>query len=367
MRNLLLGTTALAALAGTVSAPAWAAENLSLKVGGYMDQYVGYSNVEDDSATFDTDGVDIQSDTEIWFAGTTTLDNGIEFGVNVQLEGNSTSDQIDESYLFVHGPFGELIIGDENSAMYKMHEAPPQFGAGANDGDFVSFVLSDSTSISDSGFSRGPYGDTALEPARANDSTKITYFSPRIAGLQLGASYSPDTRQDNNTLPDRNSLTYTDGVMVGASVDHSFAGLSVAGSLGYGTFLETSTGTEEPEAFNAGLVLGYDGFSAGVSYARMWDSGVSDGTAWNVGAAYETGPLGVSVTYFHGERDGIAGSTDPDTANADNDTVQLAAEYTLGPGVQVSGTLGYSEFTSDTAGVGDVTGTYFISGIHLKF
>ena len=99
----------------------------------------------------------------------------------------------------------------------------------------------------------------------------------------------------------------------------------------------------------------------------MDGTGRNDGDAYNIGAAYETGPFAVSITYFHGEREGEAGSTSPSAAEAENDTYQLAGEYTLGPGVAVSGTLGYSEFSSDTAGVGDVDGTYFITGFHLRF
>jgi outer membrane protein OmpU len=47
----------------------------------------------------DLDGVDQKSDSEVWFKGLTTLVNGLSVGINVQLEANSTGDQIDESFL----------------------------------------------------------------------------------------------------------------------------------------------------------------------------------------------------------------------------------------------------------------------------
>src|SRR3546814_20814614 len=87
-----------------------------------------------------SDLADVKSDTEIWFDGSTVLDNGIEFGVNVQLEGNSDSDQIDESFLTVAGWFGKVIVGSENSAMYLLHVAPKDFGFGLNTGDTVEWV-----------------------------------------------------------------------------------------------------------------------------------------------------------------------------------------------------------------------------------
>ena len=81
------------------AAPAMAAEKIKISVGGYMEQWFGYVSSDDDTSGNDFSGVDIKSDAEIHFKGSTTLDNGIEFGVNVQLEGNGNAgDQIDESY-----------------------------------------------------------------------------------------------------------------------------------------------------------------------------------------------------------------------------------------------------------------------------
>ncbi|MEP6146643.1 MAG: porin, partial [Nisaea sp.] len=121
MKKILLGTTAIVA-AGMIAAPsADAAEKLKISVGGYMEQWFGYTTAEDQSSS-DYQGFANVSDTEIHFKGMTTLDNGISVGVNVQLEGNSNpGDQIDESYLIVKGNFGEINLGSENSALYKMN------------------------------------------------------------------------------------------------------------------------------------------------------------------------------------------------------------------------------------------------------
>ena len=120
------------------AALAHAAELIHLKVGGYMEQSVGY--VDQDVPGKEVSGFDNKSDTEIWFTGSTVLDNGIEFGVNVQLEGNSTADQIDESYLTVGSGFGKLIAGSENSAMYLLHVAPKDYGIGLKRDGYIMFV-----------------------------------------------------------------------------------------------------------------------------------------------------------------------------------------------------------------------------------
>tara|TARA_E500000318_G_scaffold95266_1_gene94951 strand:+ start:3350 stop:4480 length:1131 start_codon:yes stop_codon:yes gene_type:complete len=368
-RALLQTTTLVAAGLIVTAVPADAAEKLKIGIGGYAEQWFGYTDIQDDGSTNqDLSGFDVKSDTEIHFKGSTTLDNGLEVGINVQLEGNSNSgDQIDESYLTVRGNFGQIDIGDENSALYKTHVAPKEYGIGINSGDTVEWELTGNTSISDSGYFRAPFGGTYIEPGRANDSTKLTYYSPRIEGFRVGLSYAPDSNQDNNVQPDRENSSLTDGVMAGIDYSHDFNGVKVAASAGYGTFLEASGDDQEPEAYAFGLTVDYAGFQVGGSYAKFADSGVNDGDAYVVGAAYDFGQYGVSATYLHGERDGLAGSAAPASVQADRDTFALGGRYILGPGVSLQGTLGYSEYTSETSGIGDVEAAYAITGIRLTF
>ncbi|MCR9071052.1 MAG: porin [Alphaproteobacteria bacterium] len=354
MKKVLLGSTALVA-AGLIAAPsAMAAERIQVGVGGYMEQWFGYSSVDQDASTRDVDGFDVKSDSEIHFKGSTTLDNGIEFGVNVQLEANSNSgDQIDESYMIIKGSFGEINIGSENSAMYKMHYAPSDFGIGINSGDQGDWAALSGSGISNSGYFRGVLGSTYIEPNRANDSEKLTYYTPRFAGFQIGASYSPDTNQDNNGPVDRNTGV-SDMVAFGLNYTGDFSGVSIGASLGYGTFLESASGTNEPEAINAGLTIGFGGFGIGGSWANADDSN-ADGDAYNLGVSYSTGPFGVSLTYFNGDVEG----------GTEQNTYHLSGKYALGPGVSANATLGYAEFESNTGA--EIDATYLVTGIRLSF
>jgi predicted porin len=368
MKKVLLGTTAIVAAGMIASSPASAAEKISAKVGGYMEQWIGYASVDQSGSARDVDGFDIKSDSEIHFTGSTTLDNGIEFGVNVQLEANSNSgDQIDESYLIVKGSFGEINLGSENSAMYKMHYAPTDYGISLNSGDQIDWAAVSGSGISTGGYFRNPYGSTYVEPGQANDSEKLTYYTPRFGGFQLGVSYSPDSNQDNNNSPDRDAAN-TDMVAVGANFKGDFAGASVGVSGGYGKFLSSASGSSsEPEAWNVGLTVGFGGFSVGASYADADENtNGTNGNGYNIGVAYTTGPLGISLTYFDGEREGTttAGVT---TGQAEQQTVHLSANYTLGPGVTAAATLGHANFESDDAGVSEIEATYFVTGIKLSF
>ena len=82
MKKSLLATTALAALgAVAVAGPAVAAEKIKVSVGGYMEQWFGFADNKNNVAP-NTDGFDQQSDGEIHFKGSTTLDNGIKVGIN---------------------------------------------------------------------------------------------------------------------------------------------------------------------------------------------------------------------------------------------------------------------------------------------
>ena len=212
MKKILLGSTALVAAGMIASAPASA--KMKLSVGGYMEQWVGYVS-QDDVGTADYSGVDVKSDSEVHFKGMVKLDNGMSVGVNMQLEGNGGGDTIDESYLIVKGGFGEINLGSENSALYKMHYSAKGYGIGFNSGDQSSWVNTGG-SISQSGHFRQPMGSTNIEPNGMNDSEKITYYTPRVNGFQLGVSYAPWAGEDGGGQFDRNA-NKSDYVTAGAN------------------------------------------------------------------------------------------------------------------------------------------------------
>jgi len=374
MKKILLGSTAIVAAGMIASVPsADAASKMKLGVGGYMEQWFGFTS-GDDGVAQDYSGFSTVSDGEIHFKGSTKLDNGITVGVNVQLEAQQGGDQIDEQYMTVSGGFGQIIIGDENSAMYKMHYAPSDFGIGTNSGDVTSWnkPVSDAEgdSIAMGGHYRAPFGATYIEPNAVNDSAKISYFTPRVSGFQLGLSYAPDGSQDNNGLPNRDT-TNTDYIMVGANFVQKMGGMSVGISGGYGTVTDAAAGGVEPEATSFGIKMGMGGVSAGVSYANYSDHGNADAEGINAGIAYSSGPMGVSVNYYHGEKDGNNGDAATLDGQAERDVIHLSAKYAMGPGVTLAGTLGHAVYSSDDAdidnSVDESASTYVVMGLKVGF
>jgi hypothetical protein len=190
MKKALYGSTALAA-AGLLAGGAQAAEKIQVGVAGYFQAFGVYSD-QDDGAGEPAAGLrdhHLAREGEIYFRGTTVLDNGLEVGVLVQLETETCADQIDQSYIWFEGGFGQLRLGNHYGASYEMfYGAPtPILGHGVNTPNFVHLAVG-----GNSIFSPVTYVTASF------DTEKVSYFTPRIAGFQFGASYTPDTCEENN-------------------------------------------------------------------------------------------------------------------------------------------------------------------------
>jgi outer membrane protein OmpU len=374
MKKILLGTTAIVAAGMIMSAPAaFASEKIKIGVGGYMEQWFGYVS-NDDGVDQNYSGFDVKSDSEINFKGSTKLDNGISIGVNVQLEANTGGDMIDETYMIVSGDFGTINIGDENSAMYSMHYSVPEFGIGMNSGDQTGWLSAikdaEGDALSEGGAYRAPFGTTHVEPLAANDSTKVTYYTPRVEGIQFGVSYSPDTKEDSNGFTNRDAVS-SDLVMASVNLSRQMGGAKIEASFGYGSVLDKPTADADgASALNAGIRVSVGGFGVAASHANFDNSGKATGSGSHVGVNYTSGPMGVSLGYFHGEKDGTgSGTTLKD--QGEQDTIQLSAKYAVGPGVGAHVSLANATFSSDDAAldnkVNEVTATYLVVGMRLSF
>jgi predicted porin len=180
-------------------------------------------------------------------------------------------------------------------------------------------------------------------------------------------------------LPNSDKVN-SDYVMVGANWKQKMGGMSVKISGGYGTVTDTAEATldgedskDEPEAMNFGIVLGVGGLTGGVSYANFSDHGKNDAEGINAGVAYAQDGWGISLAYFHGEKDGDTSGGTPETlvGQAESDVIHLSGKYAMGPGVTLAGTLGHSEYTSKDAildnNVDEVSATYLVMGLKVGF
>ena len=185
-----------------------------------------------------------------------------------------------------------------------MQYTAPDVGFGINDSDISDWVINLSSADADSA-----YQSTFLYLGE-DKATKITYFTPRIEGFQLGVSYIPEFERNNNALPERD--IYRDGVAIGANFVREIGGAEIALAAGYLTADKPDgalSTIEDAEGYSLGGNISYAGFTFGASYADTQgngsggtDSAVSfDGDGFDIGAAYAFGPAQVSLSYYHGE------------------------------------------------------------------
>jgi predicted porin len=358
---------------------------VEVAIGGFYGQYLSYIH-QDDVTSAGVPGTparfDVSSDSEIHFNGRATLDNGVVVGFRVELEGATDSDQIDESYLFVETRFGRIEMGAINNAAYRMHyEAPEAFSRGwlTDDGNLTNNVINPTTSAS---------LDSAIIGTQNrffdNDSDKITYYTPRLEGFQVGLSYVPESSQDRN-VPAQESIAYSRGFAVGANFVRNLGGVDVAASLGYFTW-QGPPGAPDPDAYQGGLRLAYAGFTFGGSYARIiggrsGSAGTNasastagtglnrvEGRAWNIGGMYTFGPASVSLTYANGRNDSSP-AAGPSFGDDKFSGLSLGGKYVIGPGVSLEGVLFRAEFDGNgSAGSPDSNkATGVVMGLLMNF
>ncbi len=373
MKKSLYTTTALVAASVAVASPALAEnEPVTLGLGGYYNTYFGFGDV-DDSSGRDWGSTGLFADGEVHFKGSTTLDNGITFGVQIELEAFQSGDQIDENYAFISGAFGRFVIGGENTAAYMMQYAAPNVGVPINSGWITSFIpapTSQTTAF------RTPSLSTYID--LVNDDHAITYYSPRFSGFQIAASYVPAATvngegKNSPVLADKNTEDH-DVFSVGANFVESFNGFDVAIAGGYKVAQAANGSGEDPQQFNAGINLGYAGFTVGGSWAREDSDRVTasggrvDGNSYDVGVSYATGPWSVGVNALYSDVQGnpaaVVGGRVNDTRNDELLAVKGAVAYSVGPGITASASVLYAEWDGAAE---DVDGIVGIVGMKISY
>ena len=351
MKKSLLATTALAAL-GAVAVASPASAKFEVGVSGYMEQWFGYSD-NSNSAQPNSDVFDQISDAEFNIDFKQTLDNGLTIGGQIQVEGQqqaeAVGDEIDEQYIYVDGAFGRFLIGSENGAPYLMHYGIKSNGVGLDEGDVNNWIAG----------STGALRITNATTLIDNDQNKITYFTPRVSGFQIGATFQPDADDINAVVPSAGGAeadTRRDnGYGLGANYVTAVADMSVKASVGFADAGGAVAGNET--ALSLGLQLGFGGFTASFAYGEHEnDTTPNDRNTFGVSVAYNAGPAGVSIAYIRGE------DSDDDRQQ---DAFELGASYAVGPGVAAKASLYYMDAVNDGNSVAD--GVAVVGGLALNF
>jgi len=376
LKKHLLSTSAIA-LGVAVAAPA-SAQEWNLDWGGYMNQFVVFTDTSGllsgtGPGQTDNDGIGFLSNAEIIFSPSITLDNGLTFGVNVQLEADNQASPtyIDETYMTISGDsLGQIIIGSENSAGYKsMVAAPGVTSMYINSPSISSFIpLSGSTGGPLPGIFRGAAVSAYTEVGRNNDVDRITYFTPSFNGLTLGVSYARNN--GGNAVAghnNNNAAALTDIFDLGVNYSQTFGTTSVSLGARYGTADTTAVAVGDASTWGVGAQIGFGDFTVGGSYAEN-DNGVvggaTDQEGYSFGVTYDApGPWAFEALAYMGESKG----TGTGGLNEDYNAYRIGASRDLGPGVSWD-IFAVAAEADDKGTVGtDIEGTLVGTGINLSF
>jgi outer membrane protein OmpU len=370
MKKALLGTTALIAAGLAFGNAAYAADGVKLSIGG---RYMGAAGVNfDDADGFSDDGQSrdyvFKQDVEVYFLGETVLDNGLTVGARVELEGQTSSDQIDAVYAYFSGGFGEIRFGDTGEAMAQLCYVAPT-ASGIFGADSPNFNFSNAGAGGAGNLGIGGYGATNGTCYGLDDkSTKIVYFSPNFAGFSFAASFTPDGTEDTrNTLGGFGTRSKIDGqnsenLSVAANFTHDFNGVNlIVGGGGTWSFDRENSDTDERRDYNAYAQVGFSGFTIGGAFGYRQNRGGdgSDDLIYSAGITYNWDAWTVGFGYSHGQYEiGQPGSilsgningasTGPFTLTSDitdySNIFALTASYALGPGIQIDGVVEYDDY-----------------------
>ena len=432
MKKILCASTALVAAGMLTAGAASAAEKIKLNVGGYSKWWVvgawqekefqngangtiGASANGGSAAGVQRQNVDVKGDNEVWFSGSTALDNGLKVGVMMSLEGgghtDGVTDGIDNSYAWIEGGFGKVLIGAHANGTALLHVQAPDAASNFGNGGMMMGNWSITKPAGVMGMNqRVGYTTSSNTTAIISDdkAEKITYVAPSFYGLTLGASYIPNVSKTlwsgtsavssaNNSFGGQHSRGAGSsgiGAFGGAAMyANTFGPVGVKASAGYVWVDLTATGGAEnaltQQAY--GAQLSYAGFTLGGSVQRASDdkknggvksavlagtaqagnyggkgfltnaavSGTAGaeldfgGVAYDIGLQYASGPYAVSFAYF---KSAVVGDTNLRMANSvanKDDTIeayQASGKYNLGPGVDVLASVGYIEYTDQRYG-----------------
>ena len=385
MKGKLLASTACVGVGLIGSASA--ADGIKLGVGGFFNET--YMAVFDDDGEGElgnernTDG--FFNDAEIHFMGSTVLDNGLEVGARIELEGENDNDQIDEAWVFFSGGFGEVRVGSQDDALVGACLLPP--GGTTTFSAFSPNQWGANTDVFASGFPALTSNAACIGVDEKEDAQKIVYTTPIFAGFQLRVSYTPnggDETHDDGVGPHVGMPTNDDEESrhnFAAYATYEYEGdgwsLSAGGGGSFEGHVEQSPGPDrkKQQFYQAGLNLTFGPFSVGGVFEYYNNLVAFDGgdetDAWVAGGgvAYTMDAWTFGAQYSHQLADTDGSGSDGD-ADFTMDRAVLIANYALGPGIDIDGELGYTWLDTDpeTAGnVDDYQGIEIGMGTTLTF
>lgn len=389
----------------SISSLALSADSPTFKLqGGYEFQAALYrsNNTEKNqyvSANKKTIGFNSSGHVNVQFMD--VIPDFMEYGAKISLETSSRNDRRVASFLYGISDYGKLELGSDKSANSKMKITGHSVGCATaggwdvwvnlpRDRDTVAYVTS--------------YSNFLDAKTRASDkveySRKITYFTPKLNGFQLGVSYIPDTSNAGYSTfdkgefhklskPSEYQFGITDGVAYGISHEAHLSddlkiNTAIVGESGKikkvfevidGKNKDINIKFKNLSTYIIGSELHYKKFAIAAGYGDYMKSFTSEGieNSDKIGRSTKIYSLGTRYKY----NDKIAGSLNYFHSNYKRNIVNattVAVDYLFTPGL-----LSYAEFTyyttngkyllnnSSTIQTDKTNGQLLIVGTKLEF
>ncbi len=368
-----LAVAALAASCGLARADTF--DRLELRLNGHasvVGAYVDQSNM---------DGLDqgvFAVDTALLGSASLPLDGGGEIGGRVAfdldyasnfdsfLNDAGASNVLDELWLYWEGNFGRLQFGLDDGAARIMGVGMPSVTQSIRLDNPEIFLLGYPCRLFCSSDPQAPgslFSPNGMQLRSdihgSDDYIKLTYFTPDFHGFRFAVSYAPDGTRDLGQLFGDDEFNEQGNVW-----DFALNYLGTVGEVDVGFNLGYVTGDNvnntipsiygDLQDWGAAAKLGYREWTLGAAFRRtnvagggpvvqafftnVFDDLYTD--IWSVGFTYDRGPWSFGANYIYADEELFF-----TTENQEGSGVQVAAGYTFGPNIRLTG--GYQHFNFD--------------------
>ena len=329
MKRLLLASTALAAVLAASGASAQESTMMTpagntLSIGGYYE--FGWASISDDFKGPDTGGdAFTYGDSELYIDFENTADNGLTYGVEIDLEivdgskhrgvDAGSTENTDEATIHVGGDFGTVYLGHDDNAYGRFQVWAPTHEGSTSQDDNVHvgggrFTYEEGPGTEDDvHFAHAMAYSAAGMGSAYNDDAKVTYVSPSFSGFSFGAS-----------LEDKDNAS------------------------------------DNPQAFGIGYTMDIGGGSISLMAGRYTNNADGDDkrTDGHYGISYTRGPLTFTAARYEGKGAWTVDLTDFPNSHVDlnSSTTEADDEVTI-PDVDLKTTeLGIGYKVSDAFSIG---------------
>lgn len=381
MKKALLGTTALVA-GGLFASAAVAAdlipvapepveEGFTLNVSGFMTAFFLFrSNDEYIDNSHDVTATQVSISSEIYFDAEQTLANGHTIKAHIEMEAvnEGNNSYVDEAWLSISGSWGELRIGGEDGALNLTDMGT--VGAGINLADGATWAA----------ITGGGNNEGGVYSGITSDDNKVVYFTPRMSGVQLSASFTPDTTSGgpvvqggagSDDFPNDSGSEYTNVWDIAANVQHTWGDykITVAGGIESGD-ADPANNNGDVTLWNAGVVLSSPRGALSFKYgekdndllAAAAGTAMTDGTTWAVGGLVKmSNDVNASLTYFVSEADLKNGTTD------EFSRITFGVDKAVAAGVTVAGFVSWEDYDAAAGSASDKDGVVGGVGMAINF